>query len=62
MHKYGVDRESLILAVRVLRWIGLRRKPRNPTDRSWKAIRGREFEFDRFRHDDGRPRPFLRIE
>ena len=28
----------------------------------WKASRGREFEFDRFRHDDGRPRQFLRLE
>ena len=30
--------------------------------RSWKASRGREFEFDRFRHDDGRLRPVLRME
>ena len=30
--------------------------------RSREANRGLEFEFDRFRHDDGRPRQFLRLE
>ena len=37
-------------------------KHQNPMMRSREASRGLEFEFDRFRHDDGRPRPFLRIE
>ena len=30
--------------------------------RSREANRGLEFEFDRFRHDDGRSRQFLRLE
>ena len=37
-------------------------KLENSMTRSREANRGLEFEFDRFRHDDGRPRQFLRLE
>ena len=60
MHKSSGDHERGFRRTGIQ--IGWSRKAPNQMTRSWKASRGREFEFDRFRHDDGGLRPVLRME